>query len=72
MTINNWDAETDTLKYTDRDLLDPGKKVELRMGYRGKNSQEELPVMIRGKIKSLRYSYPAAGGPTVSISGSRK
>ena len=66
ITINNWDAETCKFKYLDRDLFDPGKELELWMGYFGK---EKLRLMIKGQITSLRPSFPAAGQPTLAISG---
>jgi phage protein D len=66
ITINNWDAETCKFKYLDTDLFDPGKELELWMGYFGK---EKLRLMIKGQITSLRPSFPAAGQPTLAISG---
>lgn len=66
ITINNWDAEKRAYKYIDQDLFDPGKKVELKMGYFGKDS---LRPMITGQITSLRPNFPAAGQPTLAISG---
>ncbi len=66
ITINNWDAATRKFKYSDSDLFDPGKELDLWMGYYGKNS---LRLMIRGQITALRPSFPAGGGSTLSISG---
>jgi uncharacterized protein len=66
ITINNWDAEKREFKYVDQDLFDPGKELELWMGYFGK---EPLRLMIKGQITSLRPSFPAAGQPTLAISG---
>jgi phage protein D len=66
ITINNWDAELRTFKYIDKDLFDPGKRVELWMGYHGK---DRLKRMITGEITSLRPTFPASGQPTLSISG---
>src|ERR1035441_5817561 len=31
ITINNWDAQTRAYKYSDSDLFDPGKELELWM-----------------------------------------
>src|ERR1044071_2819552 len=45
--INNWDAETRTFKYTDDSRFDPGKTVELRMGYLG---NANLRTMLTGYI----------------------
>ncbi len=66
ITVNNWDAEKGAFKYSDQKLFDPGKKVELAMGYRGKDS---LRRMITGEITSLRPSFPAGGAPTLAVSG---
>jgi phage protein D len=64
ITINNWDAERRDFKYSDEDLFNPGKKVELWMGYFGK-----LRLMLTGKISSLKPSFPSGGQPTLVISG---
>ncbi|HEU5013489.1 MAG TPA: hypothetical protein VFT66_13280 [Roseiflexaceae bacterium] len=64
ITINNWDAETRDFKYSDRDLFNPGKKVELWMGYFG-----DLRLMLTGQITSLKPSFPSGGQPTLGISG---
>jgi len=66
ITINNWDADRCTFKYSDSDLFDPGKELELWMGYHGK---DKLRLMIRGQITTLRPAFPASGGPTLAISG---
>jgi phage protein D len=66
ITINNWDAQKREFKYIDQDLFDPGKELELRMGYFGK---DEPRLMIKGQITSLRPSFPTAGQPTLAISG---
>jgi phage protein D len=66
LTINNWDAKNYTFKYSDSNLFDPGRTVELRMGYFGR---EDTRVMLTGEINSLRPSFPAGGQPTLVISG---
>jgi phage protein D len=65
ITINNWDADKRTFKYSNQDLFDPGKAVELWMGYYGQSSH----LMIKGEIKALRPSFPASGQPTLVITG---
>jgi phage protein D len=67
ITINNWDAGTRDFKYVDTDLFDPGKQVELWMGYHG--NRDQLQRMITGEITSLRPTFPASGQPTLAISG---
>ena len=66
ITINNWDAETRTFKYSDGDTFLPGEKVELWMGYYGR---DRLRLMVTGQITSLRPNFPSAGQPTLTISG---
>lgn len=66
ITINNWDAEKREFKYIDTDIFDPGKELELWMGYFGK---DKLRLMLKGRITALRPSFPAAGQPTLAISG---
>ena len=66
ITINNWDAKTRDFKYSDQRLFDPGKKVELWMGYFG---GDQLRLMLTGEITSLRPSFPSGGQPTLAISG---
>ncbi len=66
ITINNWDAETRTLKYSDEDLFDPKKTIAVYMGYYGEG---DLTRMMRGEITALRPTYPASGQPTLTISG---
>lgn len=66
ITINNWDAANRAFKYSDSDLFDPGKELELWMGYYGKQRQR---LMIRGQITALRPSFPSGGGSTLGISG---
>jgi phage protein D len=66
ITINNWDAGTRAYKYSDSDLFDPGKELELWMGYYGK---DPLRLMIKGQITALRPAFPASGPSTLAISG---
>jgi phage protein D len=66
ITINNWDAEKQAFKYADKDLFDPGKTVELSMGYFGATP---LRLMVTGEITSLDPNFPASGQPTLTIRG---
>lgn len=66
ININNWDAARRTFKYSDEDLFLPGKKVELWMGYYGK---DRLRLMLTGEITSLRPTFPSGGMPALAISG---
>lgn len=65
LNINNWDAGKRTFKYSDDDLFDPGKEVELWMGYYGTS----LRLMIRGQITGLHPSFPSGGGSALAVSG---
>jgi len=70
LRLNNWDAELRRSKYEppssdDREgLFDPGKKLELSLGYLGNTR-----LMLTGEITTLEPSYPAAGGSTLSVRG---
>jgi len=64
LSINNWDAATRAFKYSDLKLFDPGKQLDLSLGYQGK-----LRKVITGEITSLRPSFPAGGGSTLAVSG---
>ena len=55
ITINNWDADKRAFKYSDSDLFDPGKELELWMGYYGK---DRLRLMVKGQITALRPAFP--------------
>lgn len=66
ITINNWDAETRRFKYSDQQLFDPGKQVELWMGY---FTRSDLRLMLTGEITQLRPTFPSGGQPTLVISG---
>lgn len=66
LTINNWDADTRDFKYVDEETFNPGKEIELWMGYFGK---DKLRLMMKGEITSLRPSFPSGGQPTLNVSG---
>jgi phage protein D len=66
ITINNWDADTRAYKFSDQDLFDPGKELELWMGYYG---VDRLRRMVTGEITSLRPTFPASGQSSLAISG---
>jgi phage protein D len=66
IVINNWDAARRTFKYSDEALFDPGKRLQLWMGYHGR---DRLRLMINGEITSLRPVFPSSGQPTLTISG---
>ncbi len=68
LTVNNWDAESRKFKYHDRALFEPGRPVELKMGYLGA-AGGGLRTMIRGDISELRPAFPAGGQPTLVVSG---
>lgn len=65
ITINNWDAEKRSFKYSDSDIFVPGSDLELWMGYYGKG---DMVLMIQAEITTLRPTFPAGGQPTLTIS----
>jgi uncharacterized protein len=68
LTVMNWDAEKRTFKYSDAHTFDPGQEVELFMGYY-RNGNDELQSMLIGRITTLSPNFPAAGGPTLTVTG---
>jgi phage protein D len=68
LTVMNWDPESRTFKYSDAHTFDPGQEVELFMGYY-RNGKDELQSMLIGRINTLSPNFPAAGGPTLTVSG---
>ena len=70
LVVNNWDADRQTFKYepTDTadlwDIFDPGKELELSMGYVG-----NAPLMLKGQITTLEPNYPENGVPTINVRG---
>jgi len=85
LTVNNWDAKTRDFKYTgpgrtagkSSTLFDPGSTIELSMGYLTPTAQEHrdpskpdpLRLMLVGVITSIAPTFPAAGQPTLRVSG---
>lgn len=68
MSVTNWDAETLAFKYSDIDTFNPGKDVELWMGYH-KDGQAKLRRMLIGEITTMAPNFPSGGGPTLTIRG---
>jgi phage protein D len=79
LTVNNWDAATRDFKYIGTEsaktlsastpeaqrqhLFEPCAKVfELYMGYAGK-----LTAMMKGSCTTMEPSFPASGGPTLTV-----
>ena len=68
LTVMNWDPESRTFKYSDAHTFDPGQEVELFMGYYV-NGNDNLQSMLIGRITTLSPNFPAAGGPTLTVTG---
>lgn len=66
LTLSNWDAERYVYAYSDQHTFDPGKRLDIRMGYQGSG---RMAWMVRGIITDLTPSFPASGPPTLSVSG---
>jgi phage protein D len=66
MTVNNWDAETLSFKYSDGSLFTPWQDVELWMGYL-RDGKEERRRMLVGEITTMTPNFPASGGPTLTV-----
>lgn len=68
MTVNNWDPDTRKFKYSDEDLFNPWKDVEVSMGYY-RNGRADLRPMLIGEITTLTPTFPQSGGPTLTVRG---
>lgn len=70
LTINNWDAGKAKFKYEPpsspdfKGIFDPGKKLDLWMGY-----QDDSELMVSGVITRLDLNYPEGGNPAIAVSG---
>jgi len=67
--INNWDADKRNFKFAPpqkefEGIFDPGKKIEIRMGY-----YKNMRRMMRGVITGLEPNYPESGASTLSVHG---
>lgn len=51
-------------RFTDAPLFEPGKELELHLGY----GDEPAPMML-GEIASIEPSFPQSGAPTLTVSG---
>lgn len=60
---NSYDTIRRELKWVDRSLA-PGRGVEIKMGY-----TDKLELIMLGLISSVRVTYPAAGLPSLEVSG---
>jgi phage protein D len=70
LTVANWDPAAKRAKYEGAattqyaGTFDPGREVELRMGYVGNDR-----LMLTGQITTLEPSFPETGAPTLSVRG---
>ena len=63
-TVNDARLANGQYKIADSGLFEPGKIVEVKMGY-----HDKLTTMILGEITSLRPNFPSSGGPQIEVSG---
>lgn len=68
LTVNNWDAVSQTFKYSDAQTFRPWSPVEVSMGYI-LAGQDGRRLMLTGEITTMAPNYPAAGGPTLTVRG---
>src|SRR3546814_3670489 len=68
MTINNWNAETRSFKYSDADLFLPKAEIEINIGY----LPTALHPVLMGNITDMQVSFPAAGQSVLTVSGLNK
>lgn len=65
LTVNNWDTEQRTFKYSNGPTFLPGKELELWLGYFGPDPLERV---MTGEITALRPTFPASGPPVLAVS----
>ncbi|WP_419694216.1 phage late control D family protein [Mesorhizobium muleiense] len=63
-TINNWDDDKVSFKYSDSSVFDVGKRVHVLMGYAGK-----LLPMVSGQIATMSPHFPESGASTLTVGG---
>ncbi len=63
-TFDDTRVSNGQFKILDNGLFDPGKIVEIKMGY-----HDVLSTMILGEITSLRPTFPLTGTPEIEVSG---
>ena len=64
LTINNWDDNTLSFKYSDTAVFDVGNRVHIRMGY-----ADKLLFMAYGVITTLTPNFPDSGPSTLGVTG---
>ncbi|MFI5178243.1 MAG: phage late control D family protein [Vicinamibacterales bacterium] len=64
LSINNWDDQKFTFKYSDTTVFDIGNRLHVQLGYAGR-----LRSMVRGIITALTPRFAESGPPTIGVSG---
>lgn len=67
LTLDNWDEKRRAFTYDDADRLEPGRKIEIRFGYRGPTPRS---ATVGGTIEIVRLSFSPDRGAELVISGS--
>ena len=66
LELRNWDQESRTFTYSDRDAWLPGHRVQVAMGFLGR---EPLTPMIDGVITTAAPIFRAEDAPTLVLAG---
>jgi phage protein D len=77
LTVNNWDAATNSFKYVGAETADTLKKEPLYTLFEPCNKQvlvsmgygDYLRVMLTGTFTTMEPNFPAAGAPTLTVRG---
>jgi len=64
ISLNNWDDQSLSFKYSDTRRLDLGRRVHIQMGY-----ADRLVSLVRGMITSMSPRFPESGSPIINIAG---
>jgi phage protein D len=62
--LTNWDATEGRVRWSDDSLFDPGKPVQIQLGY-----IEALGTVMDGEITGLEVTFPETGAPLLTVRG---
>lgn len=67
LLVQNWDADTRTVRHSDRGPFTPGKPLAVSLGY-----HSQLTTVFEGVVTSLTTHFPSGGRPVLRVEGRAK
>jgi phage protein D len=64
LLVQNWDADTRTVRHSDDGPFTPGADIAVSLGYHA-----ELTTVFDGVIASITAHFPRGGGPALRVEG---